>query len=342
MEEKFINKTTASKIQAIAVLMMIVHHTFGFPDKILEGISFVGIQIEGGEAEVFIGQMCKICVSLFAFMSGYAFAIKKDWTWKYVIKKSLNLLILYWITLIIFIVLGLTGGKNVTLNSLLSNIVTISSSVNYSSWYVSFYLLALVTMKIFFSKFQKGFKSCLCFILTFWILSIVVEKSGIHIWNGFISYIQYMPVILIGCMAGKSKYFNTLGAKLSANIRGVLCAMMMLLVTLGLRVFTGAEVLSFHLIWIYVTPICLALATILIYFSKLIWINKLLDLIGDYSTEIWLLNAIFTSGVLWIQKICFAPRVSILIFIWETILLLIMSVPVKFVWKKSIGYLRIQ
>ena len=35
MEEKFINKTTASRIQSIAVLMMIVHHTLVFLTKYL-------------------------------------------------------------------------------------------------------------------------------------------------------------------------------------------------------------------------------------------------------------------------------------------------------------------
>lgn len=75
--ERFIDKDTAKRIQAIAVLMMVFPHTFGFSERILPGISYLGVPFGGTTIEVFLGSMCKICVSLFAFGTGYRLAKKR-------------------------------------------------------------------------------------------------------------------------------------------------------------------------------------------------------------------------------------------------------------------------
>ena len=48
MSGQIIDKDVSKKIQGIAVLMMIVHHAFGFPERYLSGISYIGIPIGGG------------------------------------------------------------------------------------------------------------------------------------------------------------------------------------------------------------------------------------------------------------------------------------------------------
>lgn len=47
MGEQIVEKGVSKKIQGIAILMMIVHHAFGFPERLLPGISYIGIPMGG-------------------------------------------------------------------------------------------------------------------------------------------------------------------------------------------------------------------------------------------------------------------------------------------------------
>ena len=129
-----IDQTISKRLQAIAVLMMIFHHTFGFPQRLLEGVSYIGIPVGGGNSEVFIGQMCKICVSIFAFITGYAFARKKQWTWGYIVRKIMAIVILYWIALIVFILCNFFDVNTYSFKQIFLNIILLKSDINHASW----------------------------------------------------------------------------------------------------------------------------------------------------------------------------------------------------------------
>ena len=109
MNEVTVTKKLSKRVQGIAILMMILHHTFGFPERILPGVSYVGFTIGSLSVETFIGQMCKICVALFAFGTGYGLAFKTT-DLSYVWEKTFNLLKLYWFSLIVFTVVKIFGG----------------------------------------------------------------------------------------------------------------------------------------------------------------------------------------------------------------------------------------
>ena len=58
MGEQIVEKDVSKKIQGIAILMMIVHHAFGFPERLLPGISYIGIPMGGGKNSKHLSDQC--------------------------------------------------------------------------------------------------------------------------------------------------------------------------------------------------------------------------------------------------------------------------------------------
>ena len=143
-----IEKQISKGIQIIAILMMVFHHTFGFPERYLSGISYIGLTIGSICVERFIESMCKICVSLFAFGTGYALA-HKNLTLKYIWKKICSLLAIYWFSLIIFVIAKCIDGSVYSIQEIIKNVSMYSFSINNNAWYISFYCLALLTLFFF-------------------------------------------------------------------------------------------------------------------------------------------------------------------------------------------------
>lgn len=107
--QSVITKDISKKIHGIAILMMVIHHTFGFPETMLPGISYMGLTIGSISIEAYIGKMCKLCVAVFAFGTGYGLAYTKL-NYSYVCHKIFNLFKIYWFSLALFIVVRLIGG----------------------------------------------------------------------------------------------------------------------------------------------------------------------------------------------------------------------------------------
>lgn len=65
INKKTFNKNVTSQMKAIAFLMMLAHHLWREPEfGMFEPIAYGNILIS-------IGLMCKICVGIFMFLSGY-------------------------------------------------------------------------------------------------------------------------------------------------------------------------------------------------------------------------------------------------------------------------------
>lgn len=98
-EERSMNRKTTQMIKGIAILIMIAHHFIVFPFVKLP--YFITL----------FGEACKICVAVYAVLSGYGYFFAKEKTIKYGLKKSWGLLQIYWISLFaLFIPIAMMGG----------------------------------------------------------------------------------------------------------------------------------------------------------------------------------------------------------------------------------------
>ena len=65
-------KENTKQIKGIAILLMLAHHLFAFPDRIPYDMSLqTSFYLSGMELTEIIGNFGTICVSLFMFLGGY-------------------------------------------------------------------------------------------------------------------------------------------------------------------------------------------------------------------------------------------------------------------------------
>lgn len=67
------------------------------------------------------------------------------------------------------------------------------------------------------------------------------------------------------------------------------------------------------------------------------WLNKLLDYLGDHSTNMWLTHMFFY--MIYFKELVFAPTYSFLIFPWLVILCLGSSYLINLIYKPIIKFL---
>lgn len=143
-----LGKDEALLISGCAILMMIIHHFFGFKEFLVNGNSYVSLFSIGGiEFECILAAFGKLCVAIFAFCSGYAiWVVSSQYTsWPRIFKRIGKFLQAYWIICILFIVFGLCLGlrtpsiKDFGLNLIGLGTGPFSPYVNVVfSWYVAF------------------------------------------------------------------------------------------------------------------------------------------------------------------------------------------------------------
>lgn len=93
------DKKTTQVIKGIAILIMIAHHFIVIPFSELPYLVTL------------FGNACKICVAIYAVLSGYGYFFAKEKTVTYGLKKIWGVLQVYWLSLfILFIPAAMWGG----------------------------------------------------------------------------------------------------------------------------------------------------------------------------------------------------------------------------------------
>lgn len=169
-------KTEAQMIAGVAIVMMLVHHFFGFADYRLDGNwIYEPVKIGGVSVERIFASAGKLCVAIFAFSSGYAIWINRESFAKYksIGKRTLKFLLNYWIILAAFLIYAIIIGDNVPSGQdLIHNIYGVGTGphepyVNVAfAWYVVFYVSLLVMtpliIRIFSRPNRGGISHCYC------------------------------------------------------------------------------------------------------------------------------------------------------------------------------------
>lgn len=261
---------------------------------------------------MFIGSMCKICVSLFAFGTGFGL-VNKNVNLKYIKEKILKIMYIYWSALVLFIVFGLIGGNKFDFINVTENILLIKTDINHAAWYLPFYVLALVTIlflkRVNLSFITWGIFCCLCWEINY---------LSANVWEPISNYFIYMSVVLSGFVCARSKIVRRLLEKVySIGKKGVLISFVVFSIAAGMRVITGSELKGFRFIWIYTPFIYITLAVLVKYIAQNRIINLIMNSLAKYSTYFLLTNAIFTTSIYWVQYIGFLPKISALIVVWQ-------------------------
>lgn len=110
-------------VRAVAVIFMIILHNDTLPEF-------------------------KICVPMFTFLVGYGYAFAKEKNIIHGLKRIWHLLCYFWLILLgIFLPTAiLAGGYHPSISNVLENMFGLESNLNWYSWYVYFYIFAMLIM----------------------------------------------------------------------------------------------------------------------------------------------------------------------------------------------------
>ncbi|WP_145534968.1 acyltransferase family protein, partial [Yersinia thracica] len=148
-----ITKNESNYIKGIAIILMLTHHLFAFPDRvpydanIINSLPFIGASVDN-----YLANFGKICVAIFLFMSGYGYSFKNKINFKYSIDKLKKLYFSFWLVFVIFIPIGFLFVSNNWNDSspirLVKNIIGVSSDYNGEWWFIRLYVVYVLALPI--------------------------------------------------------------------------------------------------------------------------------------------------------------------------------------------------
>lgn len=166
--QSYIKKKDSRFLYGVAIILMIYHHLFS--DYVRLGVVPVSIF---GNFQIRIAWFCKICVAMYAFISGYGIAtvlskrhekqdkqlhdfyLRLTESVKYITKHLIVFMIKYWIVFVCFLPLGVLLGVDMSykLETIILSFLGRTNVYNGEWWYVRQYqtmLLALPCIDLFF------------------------------------------------------------------------------------------------------------------------------------------------------------------------------------------------
>lgn len=293
MEEKYIiEKNTSFNIKGIAILLMLVHHMFCFPQwiecgKYTANESFANAFIS---ATVF-------CVAIFAFVTGWSFVFTSKKSIKETTKSIFAFLLKYWIALaIIGAFAGIICGWKPEFKDVILEVVAYSSKLMKFCWYVPFYVFSILLMKLIYKIMDKNFIVALIVgvILPCVVLRLLIKLSIPYISDLLPDYYHYFPCVSFGYICHKYNLFGLLENLLKKCRISILFASLLFIVI----AFVGKNYYP-KLDFIYVALFTYSVSAIVqkYKFKPLNIINNTFQFFGKHSTNVWFLHCIISSAI---------------------------------------------
>ena len=232
-------KDYAQIIAGMAILLMVAHHFFGFRDYLLPDVTWVPLcKIAGIEVERIIGAFGKICVSLYAFNSGYVMWVnRRDYKClSYRRRRLLRFLVAYWIVGLLFYLYAMAvGDQNPTGIKLLLVLFGYATGpyekyVNMAfAWYVTYYLFFVLLANVWLRLLSTG-KKAVDFMVV--VLAIVVLQMRAFVPSSPIDlgFLSPVAIGLWGIITAKWHLFEMLNSRMSHLSKWILAGIIPIIV----------------------------------------------------------------------------------------------------------------
>ena len=329
MQENYIQRSYTNVIKGVALILMFAHHFFTFPDRIVDASDFV---IAPWVAQ-YLHDPLKICVSIFAFLTGYTYYFKEDKSLLDSLRKTLDIYINYVIVLSICVVLGIClGTYQFTVKSLALELLFIDKPNMEFCWYVAFYILAMFILPFYarLARMNSVFAFSVGLVVPYMLVFLLdvikqeLEIGALDYLLDIIKYIIWFPCIASGLLFAQENLFFKM-ERLFLNRPPLRLAVSLLFVLV--LPFCRCKNTQFD--FIYAPLFVFGLIGLV----KAINIGFLLpvSIIGKYSMLMWFFHcAFFNVSKSITQPVLYYPRFPILVLLWGLILCLVPSYIVSF------------
>lgn len=323
------DKGMTAIVKAFAIIFMMILHCYG------------GYDVELDYSHSLLGDVSgafKICVGMFTFMVGYGYAFSRDKDMKYAWQHIKRLLIVFWTILFVFTLpFCIKKVADTDIVVLLYNLFGIDSTFNYYSWFVYFFIFAMLVMP-FVSRFidRKPVRNTAIVVVAAVLLSVFVHEiprmlSWVDIQVpdvvdnkphlALFFSLSMMPPMVLGYLFAHEGYYERINiGRWSKAVTIVLCVAMMVL-ALALHYFWSPINIPFQFDFFYAP---LMIGAIVVLFSKFEWkpVRAVLTKMGEVSVYMWFFHALFfTQAVKWFYQ----PAITIfsdinMVVLWAIVL----------------------
>lgn len=271
-------------VKGVAIIMMLVHHCLGFPDYWLN-------PMEVSPAVAQIASQFKLCVAMYAFITGYGFYFSQDGSFVNHLKKAGSFLTQYWIQLFL-IFLPIAGIHfRFSARKILLNMLALHDNIILFAWYVFFHLVVLLTFPYFKRLLNRG----LLWDLTIIIIggygctvALYILPFGGSFRQMLIDCSVYYPALGIGWFFARYDLFDRISERIRFRIPTAIClCLAVFLLRSKLSVVKGFTFDSF-----YAPCLILSLSLLIIKLGRL---QHILTFFGKHSLHMWLFHSIFFS-----------------------------------------------
>lgn len=203
-------------IKIIALLMMFCHHFLRTDSWLVNGNRYISLlTIRGYQMETILCDVGKLCVALFAVLSGYGLyhSFNKNDSFGRVLQRLRDFICQYLVIfLLVFTPAFFLLGNRITLWGFVKSLLTLDANMNMFSWYVLFYIMAVPALwllhKLYavYPEFEKP-------ITATSLLMIVLLPFVKVTWGGCLvsDFLSYFPSILVGYFTAKYMLMERLG-----------------------------------------------------------------------------------------------------------------------------------
>lgn len=297
----FFDKKMTNAVKGIAIICMFSHHLFTFPEDYVPGVAYPEL---AGFAELW-RKPFRICVPVFAFMTGYFYFYTKRKTIKYSVKKISDLLVPYWMIYFAILVIAKNiSDYNPELTQIIFEAFGLKLELMKFCWYVSFYIALMLIFPIFVfltGKVENLIAYCLLILPVFGsLIAALIPETVAPIAELVSSLSLWLPVVFCGyavAECGGFSLFDNWFCKKSTSktTQAFLCGGIIILSMMG-RKFCGHLSAALLMDVLYAPAFIYGIVKLL----RLIecsWLNNILGVIGRYSMQMWFIHCIFFNAI---------------------------------------------
>lgn len=319
----YISKHHSLYLYGLAAIAMVYHHLFCIPDR-LNGLWVPMPVLFGINLELTIAWYCKLCVAIFAFLSGYGFVHYADRKWGNAINAKAVISFWFsrlrkfyprfWFIATIFLTYGfLSRAISLSLTNLITTALGISTQFNGEWWYIKQYLVLVGLFPALYMLLQGTRDNRhLSLRLT---LSVIIAYAVSRL---LYAQFTYCLIFIEGITVARYRIFDRVNLHFENTRHAGAIAIAIMMATFVIRTALSSEAASSFPDVIIIAPFIYSVISIL--GSKE---HRILASFGKHSTSLWLSHTFIIYY--YFQPIILMPKYSVLIFFWALLLSLIVA-----------------
>lgn len=338
MKTSYMDRDSTAAMKGIALILMFLYHFFMFPEWYLEGISYPALT----SLIALCRTPLKICVSIFAFLTGYFYAFAKEKTFRYSIRKIADFLTSYWVVYLLFLVTALLlGCYEFRLSAFVYELFAFERPIMFFCWYVFFYCASMLVLPVVCrGNHQSLFEDTwMVMILPVAACFIAMRLTANGVLLEVLSAVyEWFPCTAAGYLIAKYSLFETVFDRYLDRLpfkigKWLVLPVMLAVAFFGRSISSSASLSKLGIQWqmdIFYAPFFVYAAAKMLQPIKGSRLFKGLGKIGKQSSLMWFLHCAFFNVLnIYLQPVLYFPKNPVLVLLWGLLLCYLAAIAIS-------------